>query len=189
MNLALGLDPRVRFQRHRAIMPGRHHGRGQHRMEILDFVLAAFAVRAIRAMDLTRAMVFRAIQRDEQIPIQAAHGLQCAGLAQFGHDIGEQRVEMRWFDRIEHGADPDVAGDFVHPEQRLAIGTALRYFQMALMGQEGRALHEERRERGEREVRHRIARVVPRTWVWQGLATAAQRGDEAAWNGHGVLES
>jgi len=106
-------------------------------------------------------MVFGAVQRDQQASIQAAHGIQAAGLAQFGDDIGEYRVEMRWFDRIEHGADPNVAGDFVHSEQRRAVGTAPGCFQMALMGQERRALHAEGCERGEREVGHGIGGVLP----------------------------
>ena len=148
-----------RFQRHRAVMPGRHYGCGQHCMEILDFVLPAFAMRAVRAMGLPRAMVLGAVQ--------------AAGLAQFGDDIGENRVEMRWFDRIEHGADPNVAGNFVHSEQRVAVGTALGCFQMALMGQERRALHEEGCERGEREVGHGIGCVLPDPWIRQQAATAA----------------
>ena len=118
-------------------------------------------------------MIFGAVQRDQQAPIQAAHGVHAPGLAQFGHDIGEQRVEMRWFDRIEHGADANVARDFVHSEQCLEVGTALGYFQMALMRQERRALHEEGRERGKHEVGHGIGCVLPDPWVRQRAATAA----------------
>ena len=50
-------------------------------------------------------------------------------------------------------------------------------------------LHEKRRERGEREVAHRIGRVFAPPPVGQGLAVTAQRGDEAIRNGHEMLES
>jgi hypothetical protein len=57
------------------------------------------------------------------------------------------------------------------------------------MRQEGRALHEKRRERSEYEVAHRIGRVLAAPPVGQGLAITAQRGDEAVRDGHDRLES
>ena len=96
---------------------------------------------------------------------------------------------MGRFDGIEHGADLVVARDLAHAEQRLAVRAALAGLQVPLMRQEGGTLHEEGSERGEREIPHRIGRVLAAPPVGQGLAVTAERGDEAIREGHGRLES
>jgi hypothetical protein len=72
------------------------------------------------------------------------------------------------------------------PEQRLAVRTALAGLQIPLMRQEGRALHEEGSEGGEREIGHGVGGVLAapppsraQSPVGQGLAIAAQRGKKA----------
>jgi len=50
---------------------------------------------------------------------------------------------------------------------------------MALMREKGRTLHEERRERAEREIGHGVARVPALPPVRQTLAAAAQRIEQA----------
>jgi hypothetical protein len=65
----------------------------------------------------------------------------------------------------------------------------MRGFQMALMGEEGRALHEKWRERGYREVGHGIRRVLPDALVGQGLTTASQGSDETLHGLHDDVES
>jgi len=60
---------------------------------------------------------------------------------------------------------------------------------MALVRQEGGALHEEWRKRGEREVGHGIGRVFAPPRVRQGLAVAVQRGDEAVLDLYPHVES
>ena len=142
----------LRLQRHGTVMTRRHHGGGEHGVEILGLALAALAVGAVGTMILSEQWNSVPSQRDQHVPIEAPHGIQPAALVQFGHDIGEQRVEQGRFDRVELGADLAVAGDLAHAEQCLAIRTALAGLQMALVCQERRALHEERGERGEREM-------------------------------------
>ena len=107
----------------------------------------------------------------------------------FGHDIGEHRVEQGRFDRVEHGADLAVAGDLAHAEQCLAVRSAVTRLQMPLVCQKGRALHEERGERGQREIGHGVGRVPALPLVGQGLAAAAQRIEEAVLDRHRFLES
>ncbi len=63
---------------------------------------------------------------------------QIVALHQFGDDVGEHRVKQGRIDGIELGADLAVAGDFRHPEQRLAVGPPARGLEMALVRQEGR---------------------------------------------------
>jgi hypothetical protein len=94
---------------------------GEHGVEILDPAFAAPAMGAVPTMDLVRTMEFGAIQRNQDPPIKAAHGIEPAALLKLGHDIGEHRMKRGRFDSIELGADLTVAGDFAHAEQCLAV--------------------------------------------------------------------
>ena len=146
----------LRFQRHGAIMPWRHHGGGQQGVEILGLVLAALAVGAVWTADRVGAVVLGAVPSDQHVAVEDPHRLQAGTLVQLGHDIGEHRVEQGRFDRIEHDADLAVTRDLAHAEQGLTVRPAVTCLQMALARQEGRALHEERSKRGEREVGYGI---------------------------------
>jgi hypothetical protein len=167
----------------------RHHGGGKQGVEILGPVLAALAMGTVRTTDRVGAMVFGAVPCDQHVAIEDPHSIQAATMVQLGHDIGEHRVEQGRFDRVEHGADLAVAGDLAHAEQCLTIRPAVTCLQMALVCQEGRALHEERNEVGEREVGHGVGRVPASPPVGQGLVAAAQRGDEAFLDLHTHVES
>ncbi len=112
-------------------------------------------------MQFGRAVILGAVQRDQHVAVEDTQLVERAGLLQFGERVGEGRVELRRLDRIEHGADLIVAGDPIHPEQGLAVGAALTRRQMPLMRQKGRALHEERGERGHAEIGHGVGRVLP----------------------------
>src|SRR5271170_5772112 len=122
------------FQRHHPVMARRDNRGGQHGVEILGLVLAAFAMGTVRKMDLVRAVEFDSVQRDQHMPIQTSHGLKTAALVQFGQEIAEHGMEPLRFDRIELRAYLAVPGDFAYPEQGLTVGTALAGLQMALMG-------------------------------------------------------
>lgn len=104
-------------------------------------------------MDLVRAMVLGAVQRDQQMAVEAAHGTEPAGLAELGHDIGEHRMEMRRIDRIERGATWLSPGILPMPNRVWQVRPALAVFQVALMRQERGALQEERGFAGRRERR------------------------------------
>lgn len=67
-----------RLQRHGAVVTGCDHGGGKHCVEILGLVLAALAVRAVRAVNLPGAMILGAVQCDQHVPAQAAHRVQAA---------------------------------------------------------------------------------------------------------------
>jgi hypothetical protein len=60
---------------------------------------------------------------------------------------------------------------------------------MPLMRQEGRALHEERRECGEAEVRHGVGCVLPLPLVGDRQAAAPNGGDQAFLDRHRSTES
>jgi hypothetical protein len=57
------------------------------------------------------------------------------------------------------------------------------------MGQKRRALHEERRERGQREIRHIVSRVLAAPLVGQGPAATAQGIEKAVLERHPSVES
>ena len=130
-------------------------------------------------MDLVRTVEFGAIQRDQDLTIKAAHGIEAAALLKLGQDIGEHRVKHGRFDSIELGADLTVAWDLAHAKQCFAVRPALAGLQMALVREKRRALHEERRKRAEREIGHGIGRVPALPPVRQNLAAAAQRIEQA----------
>jgi len=158
-------------------------------VEILDLVLAAFAVGTVHAMDLVRAMEFGAVQRDQYVPIQVTHGVKAATLVQFSDNVSKHRMEPVRLDRVELGSYLAIAGNFAHPEQRLAVRPALAGLQMTLMRQERRALHEERRERRQAEIRHVVGRVLAPPLVRQRPAATTQGIEKAVQDWHGVGES
>ena len=134
-------------------------------------------------------MEFRSVQRDQYAPVQAAHGVQPATLIQFSHEIGEHGMKPVRFDRIELRAYLTVARDFAHPEQRLAVRSTLAGLKMPLMSQKRRALHEKRRERGQREIRHVVNRVLASPLVGKGPAATAQGSEKAVLDGLMPVES
>jgi hypothetical protein len=120
-------------------------------LEILNPALAALAMVTLCAMNLVRAVKFSAVERDHKPSIKDAHAVQAAALRQFGEDVGKHRMKHGRFGRVELGPDLTVAGDLTHAEQCFAVRTVLAGLQMALVGQERWALHEEWGERAERE--------------------------------------
>ena len=51
-------------------------------VEIFGLVFAAFAMRAVRTMDLVGTVEFRSVQSDQDVPVKAAHRIQAAALVQ-----------------------------------------------------------------------------------------------------------
>jgi len=98
-------------------------------------------------------------------------------------------MEPLWLDRIEPGAYLAVAGDFAHPEQCLAVRTALAGLQMTLVRQKRRALHEKRRERGQREIRYVVGRVLSPSLVGKRPAATAQGIEKTILEWHVAVES
>jgi hypothetical protein len=98
----------------------------------------------IRRPYAVREIAKYSVQRDQQIPVDAAHGVQAVALVQFGHQIGEHGMEHGRLDWIEFRADLTVAWDLAYAEQRLTVRTALAGLEMALMSRKRRTLHEER---------------------------------------------
>ena len=139
----LGTDD-LRGQRYR---PGMTRGnrRGRHHVVvILHGPIAALAPRAVGAGDLPRAEVFGAVERDQKVAVQAPDGTQPTTPLQAFQQRSEERIEPVRRHRIQHRADLVVRRDPRHGEQRLAVRTPPRARKCTLMGQERRALHEDK---------------------------------------------
>ena len=96
-------------------------------------------VEAPRAMNLARAVVFGAVQRDQDIrPPRRWNGVSTFRCLD---RLDEQPIEGRGRGAIQHLADVIVAGDGGNAEQGLAVGASLSLRQDALMRQERRAAH------------------------------------------------
>jgi hypothetical protein len=124
-------------------------------------------------MNLVRHVILGAVQGDQHVAAKLPESLQATRSLQFGHHLGEDRVEVVGADRVQQRPDMIVAGDPVQAEQRLAVRPPQSLLQTALVRQERRALHEEPGKRREADVRHRIARVASLPEVRQRLAVPA----------------
>ena len=153
-------DDECRLERNDLVMAGRHQRRGQQAVEILNLALAAEAGRALRAMDLARAVIRRAVERDQHTPVEPAEHVEATiDVPELIEGRGKHRMQQHRRGRIEHIADVVVTGDLGEAEQAGGVGVPMAGLELALMRQEGRALQEEHRERRHADVAHRIARI------------------------------
>ena len=135
---------------------GRHEAGAEKGMEELCGAIRAATFGALRAMDLARAVVLGAIERDQQASVQALERRQRIGGGEGLQGVEERSVERRRRGAVQHLSDVVVGRDRRHAEQRLAVRAAVALGQNALMRQERRAAHEEQRERRQADIRHRI---------------------------------
>ncbi len=63
-------------------------------------------------MNLARHVIFGAVQGDQHIPAKLPESLQAAGLLQFRHHLGEDRMEAVGADRVQQRPD-DCRWDLV----------------------------------------------------------------------------
>ena len=144
----------LRHQRHDFGVAGRHDRRRQHGMIRLDLAVGALAREAMRAAELLRAKELGSVPGDEGSAAQSAKGLAQRRLGQQRFQTLETGREQRRVRLVEHVADVIVGGNFLDPEQGLAIGAALAFLQGALEGQKRGALHEKHREGRQAEIGH-----------------------------------
>ena len=177
-----------RRQRQDMLVARRDDAGAEERVEIFGAAVRTLAARAPRAMDLARAMIFGAIQRDEAPPAEA---LERGEHTRCLDRLHEQRIEGRRRGTVQHLADVVVAGNGGDAEQGLAVRAPLPLRQGALVRQEGRAAHEEQRERGQADVGHRVGagRQRPFAPVGQTGTDRAQRRDACLKGVHTPPES
>jgi hypothetical protein len=67
-------------------------------------------------MNLVRHVIFGAVQGDQHMIPKPAKVLQATGTLQFGHHLGEDRMEVVGTNRVQQRPDMIVAGDPVEAE-------------------------------------------------------------------------
>ena len=153
-------DDEFRLQRDDLVMSGRHQGRCQHAVVIFNLALPSEPGPAVPAMDLARALILGAVERDQHAPVEPAEHVQAAvDVADLIDRLREHRMQQHRRDRVEHVSDVIVTGDLGDTEQARAVGVPMACLELPLMGQEGRALHEEHREGRHADVAHGVGRV------------------------------
>src|SRR5450755_420496 len=179
------------LQRHHPAVARRHQRRGHQRMEIFGRAAAALARRAARTMQLYRAVIFRAVERDQHVIAQPAEGREPAASLQHFEPAGKQRMEALRFHRVQHIPNMVVARNPLHPKQRLAVRATMPVpvRQMPLMGQERRALREEHRKRRHADIGHEVLNVFPAPLVRQTRTGLPKCRYEVFGRSHTALES
>ena len=129
-----------------------------------------------------------AVQRDQHAPVQALERRERPGRLD---RLEEQPVKRRRRGAIQHPADVVVARDRGHAEQRLAVRPAVALLQRALVRQERRAAHEEKRERRQADIGHREVALARRSLAPVGKTgtDAFQISDQVFKAGHPGSES
>ena len=179
-----------RLQRDDLVMPRRDQRRRQHGMVIFRLVLAPPPGRAVRTMDLARAMILRAVERDQHMPTETAEDIQPAlEPPELLDHVGEHRMQQRRRRRVQHVPDMVVARDLRDPEQRRAVRPPMAQIELTLMRQKRRALHEKHRKRRHAEIGHRIARVQAPALVRKSGQARAQRIEQGFEQTHPFCES
>jgi len=126
-------------------------------------------------MDLARAVILGAVERDQQVTVEPAEHVEAAVDAPDLLDgFSEDRMQQSRRGRVEHVSDVIVAGDFGDAEQAGAIGAPLTCLELALVSQEGRALHKEHREGRHADIAHGIGRVDAAALVRKPVQAASQ---------------
>ena len=148
-------DDELRFQWDNLVVSGCHQRRRQHGMIIFPAAFTSEPGRAVQALDLPRTIILRAVERDQHVPVEAAEHVKAAiDLLKLIDSFGEYRMQQRRGGRVEHVPDVIVGGDFGDAEQAGAVGAAVVFLELPLMGQERRALHEKHREHRHSDVTH-----------------------------------
>jgi hypothetical protein len=147
-------------------------------MVALNLSVRPSSRRALRAGDLAGAEILAAIERDQHMIAEPTEPSQSTRTLQFRQHRGKGGLQQRRRRRVEHGADVVVAGDFLQTEQAGAIRPPVPLQQALLMGEKGRALHEEHRERRHADIADPIGSVAPAPRVGKALATPAQGAEQ-----------
>ena len=147
-------------------------------MEVFGPAIGADAARAVVASEILRAEILGAVERNQHMAIQTPEGREPTASFERRENLPEGRKQQLGRHRIEHRAGLVVGRDLVHPEKRLAVGLAPSPFQHLLVGQERRALHEERGERPHPEIAHLKAGILAPPPIRQGRAKGLKARDE-----------
>ena len=142
----LGLDE-LRHERDDTVVAVGDDGRREHRMEVLlGLVLADMAGGALLATDRVGAVDLDAVEGNEQAAAEALEGGEGTLLLQGVEAAGEQVGETVGVEAVQQIADLGIAGDRLHAEEGVTVGTGRLCLHAALEAEEGGGLEEEGRK-------------------------------------------
>ncbi|HEV7880541.1 hypothetical protein [Bradyrhizobium sp.] len=129
------------------------------------------------------------LERDQHASVEAAKHAEAVDALQLIHGFAEQRMQQHRRDRVEHVANMVVTRDFGDAKQTGAVGAAMAFFELPLMRQERRALHEEHGKGRHSDVAHAVGRVDAAALVREPVQAAAQRPKQGTERTHACQES
>jgi hypothetical protein len=175
----------LRGQGQDRLLSGGDDHRRDRRVVVLGLAIGQRARGALRAVNRLRAMVFGAVERHQQPPVE--HPVRGQSIVSHDrlHEVHEQRRDMGRGNRIEQVANLLHARDLLDPEQRAGVVAPPRLLHPHLKIEKRRALHEEHRERTQSGIAHRVALVVAAlACIRQGAQHLTNRGNQRR---HGPL--
>ena len=147
-------------------------------MEVFDPAIGTGTARAVVAPEILRAEILGAVERNQNVAIQTLECREPTASTQRVEYLSEGRKQPLGRHRIEHRAGLVIGRDIDHSEKRLAIRLAPSPFQHLLVGQERRALHEERGERPQPEIAHLKGQIQAPPTIRQGRAKGPKARDK-----------
>ena len=171
--VALAPGEELRGQRQREVPPGRDDGGGEHLVEVLDAAVGAPAARAAGALDVAGAEVLGAVEGDQHMPAQHAHGFEPPGVVEFRREAAQQAVEALRRHAVEGLPDVVVAGCAGQAEQGVQVRVPALRGERALVRQERLGLRQEHRQRRHADVAHGVHPVAAGAPVRQPVEAVA----------------
>ena len=186
--VVLGLHEQRQEREDAVVAVGDDGGREHGMEELLGFVLADMARRALLAMDGVRAMELDSVEGDEEAAVEAQEGLEAPLVADGVEAEGEEVGEEGGVETVEQIPNLIVTRDLADAEEGVAVGAGRLLVHAALEVEEGGGLEEERGEGAGRGIGDGVALVGAGTGVGQGgggLLEAVQKGLEHSGIGNG----
>ena len=176
--VVLGLDEQ-RHEREDAVVAVGDDGGREHGMEeLLGFVLADMAGRALLAMDGVRAMELDSVEGDEEAAVEAQEGLEAPLVADGVEAEGEEVGEEGGVETVEQIPNLIVTRDLADTEEGVTVGAGRLLVHVALEVEEGGGLEEERGEGAGRGIGDGVALVGAGTGVGAGRRRLVGSGPE-----------
>ena len=147
-------------------------------MEVFNPAITTGTARAVVAPEILRAEILGAVERNQHVAIQAPECRKPTANSEGAEYLPEGGKQPLGRHRIEHRAGLVIGRDIDHPEKRLAVRPAPSPFQHLLVGQERRALHEERGERPQPEIAHLKGQIQAPPTIRQGRAKGPKARDQ-----------
>jgi len=161
-----------------AVLSGGDDHRRDHGMSVGDLPISVRGDGTVGAADAVRAVVLRAIDGDEQLPVEGAKRLKMPPFVQGGKDPPEHGKHLLRWHVVEHVADMVIRGDLLHAKHGLGVAEAPGLGHGGLIRKKGRALGEKHRKRRHRHIVHAVPGIGPPSLVREPAHQFPQLADQ-----------